>query len=76
MTNDSIPVNDTTHEIPFGSFSTYMQPPEGELARPYDSTYGIPKDVQYVAISVIIIFFLYVLIRVRHVWNKGLPKKK
>jgi hypothetical protein len=76
MTNDSIPVNDTTREIPFENFSTYMQPTEGEFARPYDSTNGIPKDVQYVVMSVIVVFFIYVLIRVRHVWNKGLPNKK
>jgi uncharacterized membrane protein YbaN (DUF454 family) len=53
-----------------------MQPSKGELGRPYDSTSGIPKDVQYVAICLIIVFVLYVLIRVRKVWHKGGADKK
>ena len=76
MTNDSIPANDTTFEIPFTNFRGYMQPSKVELARPYDSTHGIPKDVQYAVMSVIVVIFIYILIRVRNVWNKGLPKKK
>jgi hypothetical protein len=76
MSNDSIPANDTTLAVPFGSFTGYMQPTKNDLARPYDSTHGIPKDVQYITISVIIVFFFYVLIRVRKVWNKGVSKKR
>jgi hypothetical protein len=76
MTNDSTAIIDTTLDIPFGNFTTRLQLGKGDFARPYDSTYGIPKDVQYAAITVIVVIFIYIFIRVRHALDKDLGNKR